>query len=305
MRTFTLGFVLTALALALAATATGRPQSPAQIAGCAKANLNLLNEGRLTLGTDNPAFPPWWGGGETRKPWKTSNPYSGKGYESAVAYEVARRLGFAKREVDWVAMLWSKSFAPGKKPFDWYQAQISATKARAKAVTFSTWYYKVNQAVVGLKSNPIARVRSLAGLKRYKLGAQVGTTSYAYITNYIRPSQQPAVYDSNSDAIAALKNRQIDGIVVDFPTTGYLVGVQVPDGEGRRPASDQGDAGGLRARLPEGEPARRLREQGDPGDAKGRDTPAPRRTLARQDGRSDPEVAQRWTDTAARGSSAA
>jgi polar amino acid transport system substrate-binding protein len=245
MRLVPFGLVLTALALA--ATATAEPQRQSQIAGCAKANLNLLNDGRLTLGTDNPAFPPWWGGGETRKPWKTSNPYSGKGYESAVAYEVARRLGFAKREIDWTALLWSKSFAPGKKPFDWYMSQISATKQRAKAVTFSTWYYKVNQAVVGLKSGPIANVRSLASLRRYKLGAQVGTTSYSYITNYIRPSQQPAVYDSNSDAIAALKNRQIDGVVVDFPSTGYIVGVQVPTAKvvGRLPTRGAQEVFGL------------------------------------------------------------
>jgi len=107
MRLVPFGLVLTALALALAATATAEPQRQSQIAGCAKANLNLLNDGRLTLGTDNPAFPPWWGGGETRKPWKTSNPYSGKGYESAVAYEVARRLGIARREIDSTALLWN------------------------------------------------------------------------------------------------------------------------------------------------------------------------------------------------------
>lgn len=232
---------------AAADTATTETTETAAEDECAKESLNLVNPGQLTIGTDNPAFPPWWGGGETRKPWKTSNPYSGKGYESAVAYEVARRLGFARGEVDWAAMLWSKSFAPGKKPFDWYMSQISATKQRAKAVTFSTWYYKVNQAVVGLKSSPIARVRSLASLKRYKLGAQVGTTSYSYITNYIEPSQQPAVYDSNSDAIAALKNRQIDGLVVDFPSTGYIVGVQVPSAKvvGRLPTRGTQEVFGL------------------------------------------------------------
>src|SRR5262245_27026870 len=93
--------VLTALALALAATATGSPSAADQVPGCAKGSLNLVNDGRLTLGTDNPVFPPWWGGGETRKPWKVSNPYSGQGYESAVAYAVARMLGFAKAQVQW------------------------------------------------------------------------------------------------------------------------------------------------------------------------------------------------------------
>ena len=86
----------------------------------------------------------------------------------------------------------------------------------------------MNQAVVALKTNPLSRVRSFAGLKRYKLGAQVGTTSYAYITRFIRPSESPSVYDSNADAVAALKNRQIDGLVVDFPSTGFITAVQVP-----------------------------------------------------------------------------
>jgi polar amino acid transport system substrate-binding protein len=247
MRTVLFGLTLMTLALGLAATATGKPAAPAQIPGCAKASLNLLNEGRLTLSTDNPAFPPWWGGGETRKPWKTSNPYSGKGYESAVAYEIARRLGFARGEVDWTPVLFSKSFAPGKKPFDWYMAQVSVSRERARAVTFSTSYYNVNQAVVGLKSNAIVKVRSLAGLKRFKLGAQVGTTSYAYIRNYIEPTQQPAVYDSNADAVAALKNRQIDGLVVDFPSTGYIVNVQVPTAKvvGRLPTQGPQEVFGL------------------------------------------------------------
>jgi polar amino acid transport system substrate-binding protein len=247
MRTVLFGLTLMTLALGLAATATGKPAAPAQIPGCAKASLNLLNEGRLTLSTDNPAFPPWWGGGETRKPWKTSNPYSGKGYESAVAYEIARRLGFARSEVDWTPVLFSKSFAPGKKPFDWYMAQVSVSRERARAVTFSTSYYNVNQAVVGLKSNAIVKVRSLAGLKRFKLGAQVGTTSYAYIRNYIEPTQQPAVYDSNADAVAALKNRQIDGLVVDFPSTGYIVNVQVPTAKvvGRLPTQGPQEVFGL------------------------------------------------------------
>jgi polar amino acid transport system substrate-binding protein len=247
MRTLYVVLALSTLALALAATATGRPEAPAQIPGCATANLNLLNEGRLTLGTDNPAFPPWWGGGETRKPWKTSNPYSGKGYESAVAYGIARRLGFTKAEVDWTPVLFARSYAPGKKPFDFYLAQVSVSKERARAVTFSTSYYNVNQAVVGLKTNSISRVRSLAGLRRYKLGAQVGTTSYSYITRFIRPSQQPAVYDSNADAVAALKNRQIDGLVVDFPSTGYIVNVQAPTATvvGRLPTQGPQEVFGL------------------------------------------------------------
>ena len=227
MRKALFGLVLTGLALVLVATATGRISAPAAIPGCAKGSLNLLNEGQLTLATDNPAFNPWWAGGSKTKDWELNDPSTGKGYESAVAYEIARRLGFTRAQVTWKAVPFTRSFAPGKKPFDWYMAQVSAYPERRKAVTFSTSYYNVNQAVVGLKSNAISKVRSLAGLKKYLLGAPVATTSYAYITKYIKPSQSPRVYDTLADAVNALKNKQIDGLVVDFPSTGYITGVQV------------------------------------------------------------------------------
>ena len=229
MRLAILGVALTSLALVLAATATGNPAESAQSGSCAKANLNLVNEGRLSLATDNPAFPPWWGGA-AKKPWEVSNPASGKGYESAVAYAVARQLGFSKAQVSWSAVPFNNSFRPGKKPFDWYMAQVSFAPERAKNVSFSNAYYFVNQAVVANAGTPISRVRTVAGLRSYKLGAQVGTTSYTYITRFIRPSQSPAVYDSNNDAISALNAGQIDGIVVDLPTAFFVVAVQLDDG---------------------------------------------------------------------------
>jgi polar amino acid transport system substrate-binding protein len=230
MRTVLFGLTLTSLALVLAATATGTPSQPAQTGSCAKANLNLVNDGRLSLATDNPAFPPWWGGAE-RRPWEVSNPASGKGYESAVAYAVAKQLGFTKAQVTWSAVPFNNSFRPGKKPFDFYMAQVSYSKQRAQNVSFSNSYYFVNQAVVGNAGTPITRVGTVAGLRPYKLGAQVGTTSYAYIESIIRPSQSAAVYDSNNDAISALNAGQIDGIVVDLPTAFFVVAVQLDDGE--------------------------------------------------------------------------
>ena len=213
----------------LAATATGSPAEPAQSGSCAKANLNLVEDGQLSLATDNPAFPPWWGGA-AKKPWEVSNPASGKGYESAVAYAVAKQLGFAKGQVEWSAVPFNNSFRPGNKPFDFYMAQVSFAPERARNVSFSNSYYFVNQAVVANAGTPISRVRTVAGLRRYKLGAQVGTTSYSYITRFIRPSQSPAVYDSNNDAISALNSGQIDGIVVDLPTAFFVVAVQLENG---------------------------------------------------------------------------
>jgi polar amino acid transport system substrate-binding protein len=222
-----------AAALALAATATGASTTPAgaaAIPGCAVGTLNLVDDGVLTIGADNPAFPPWFGGAEKTKPWKVSDPYSGKGYESAVAYAVAKQLGFPKAKVKWTVVPFTNSFRPGKKPFDFYITQVSYSPERARAVDFSKSYYFVNQAVVGRKGTPIAKAKSIAALRPFKLGAQVGTTSYTYITKYIRPSSKPLVYDTNDAAVQALKNGQIDGIVVDLPTAFYVTAVQVDDG---------------------------------------------------------------------------
>jgi polar amino acid transport system substrate-binding protein len=227
MRTAFFGLALTTLALALAATAIGGPAAPAQSSDCEKGSLDLYKEGRLTIGADNPAFPPWWGGGQTRKPWKISNPYSGKGYESAVAYAVTRQLGFTKSQVDWTPVPFSQSYRPGPKKFDFYISQVSYTPERAKAVDFSNAYYFVKQALVALEGTRITSAKSIAELRPYKLGAQLGTTSYTYIVKYIKPSQKPFAYDTNDLAVQALKNGQIDGIVVDQPTTFYVTTVQI------------------------------------------------------------------------------
>ena len=181
------------IALAIAAAALGGRSEAAvtatDAASCAKADLNLVKDGQLSIGTDNPAYPPWFAGGETKgRPWKINDPAKGQGFESAVAYAVAKRLGFTGTHVVWVYTPFNKAIAPGKKSFDFDINQISYTPARAKVLGFSASYYNVNQSIVGLKGKPISSVRSVAGLRKYKLGAQLGTTSYQYIVSTIKPS---------------------------------------------------------------------------------------------------------------------
>jgi len=197
---------------------------------CKAADLNLVKAGQLTVGTDNPAFPPWFGGTPPKgSTWKDSDPNSGQGFESAVAYAVASKLGFSKSDVHWVVVPFEQSFKPGSKSFDFDANQISFTPARAKAVDFSNAYYDVNQALVGLKGKPITTAKTTADVKKYKLGAQIGTTSYDYIKNNIKPTQQPSVYNTSNDVNSGLKAHQIDGIVVDLPTAFYITAVQIPE----------------------------------------------------------------------------
>src|SRR3954468_15133254 len=198
---------------------------------CQKGALPLVHEGKLTIGTDHPAYPPWFGGGEVKgSKWQINDPATGKGFESAVAYAVAKQLGFPKSQVEWTYVPFNRSYSPGNKSFDFDINQISITPARAKVVDFSSPYYDVNQAIVVLKGKPIAKAKSVAALRKYKLGAQLGTTSYDFIRNTVKPSKSPSVFPQNAAAIQALKNGQIDGIVVDLPTAFFVTAVQVENG---------------------------------------------------------------------------
>jgi polar amino acid transport system substrate-binding protein len=220
------------VALAVAAAGCGGSDTSSSSSGttasCERGDLKLVNGNKLTVGTDNPAFPPWYGGAE-KTPWKVSDPRSGEGFESAVAYAVALRLGINKPEVNWIVVPFNTSFAPGPKKFDFDINQISFKPARAKAVSFSDSYYDVNQSIVVVKGTKIASAASIADLKPYKLAAQIGTTSYDFIKDTIQPSKQPAVFDTNDAAVQALKNKQVDGLVVDLPTAFYVTAVQVPN----------------------------------------------------------------------------
>lgn len=232
MRRIVLAGVVAGLAVAAAGCGGGgKSTTAAAPAGnpCSKSNLHLLHGGQLTVGTDNPAYPPWFGG-KPGNGWKVSNPYSGEGYESAVVYALAKQLGFAKSDVKWTYVPFTKSYAPGQKSFDFDINQISYTPERAHAVDFSDSYYDVNQAIVVHKGTPIAKATSIADLKPYTLGAQIGTTSFQFIKNTIKP-KGIKVYNTNDLAVAALKANRIDGLVVDLPTAFYVTAVQVPNSE--------------------------------------------------------------------------
>jgi polar amino acid transport system substrate-binding protein len=193
-------------------------------AGCAPGALATRTAGKLTVGTDKPAYDPWF---------SEDKPENGKGFESAVAYAVADKLGYPKDKVGWVVAPFGKATAPGAKDFDFdiNINQVSISDERKQAVDFSSGYYDVRQAVIALKNSKAANAKSIADLKGAKLGAQVGTTSLDTITNTIKPSSQPAVFDSNDLAKAALKNGQVEALVVDLPTAFYITGAEVPEAQ--------------------------------------------------------------------------
>lgn len=207
---------------------------------CAKDQLETVSDGSLTVATDNPGFPPWFQDADGA-PWDPTTTPTGEGYEAAVAYAVAEQLGFSQDEVSWVVVPFNNIFRPGPKDFDFDINQVSYLPKRDEAVDFSDSYYDVEQAVITLKNSDFADAASLADLKGAQLGAQLGTTSLDAINEVVQPDEEPAVYNKNIDAITALKNGQVDGIVVDFPTSLYITAVQVPNAKvvGRLPAGEE------------------------------------------------------------------
>lgn len=184
----------------------------ASAASCAPADLHLYSPGKLTVATDSPAYAPWF---------KKNDPSNGQGFESAVAYAVAKQLGFTADQVHWTRESFNSSYTPGAKKFDFDINQISITPDRAKVVTFSDGYYTADQAVITLTKNK-DKASSLAGLKGLKLGAETATTSLTAIRDDVQPSSQPLVFDTDDQAKQALLHGQIDGLVTDLPSADYI-----------------------------------------------------------------------------------
>jgi polar amino acid transport system substrate-binding protein len=192
------------------------------LASCRSAVKNeTYSKGVLTVATDDPAYSPWF---------VNNTPSNGKGYESAVAYEVGSLLGFGHKQVKWVTEPFDSSYAPGPKAFDFDINEISVTADRAKVVTFSISYYDTTQSIVALKSNPIVQHHSPSELKKYLYGDQIGTTGLAYIYNEVHPTRTPRIYNTLDEAVAALQTKQVDAIVVDTPDGQYMASSEVKNG---------------------------------------------------------------------------
>ncbi len=225
---------LSALLLAGCGGSSDDTTGGATASSCEPGKLPTTEQGVLTVATDNPAYPPYF---------EDNDPTNGEGFESAVAYAIGKQLGYPKAKVKWTIESFNSSFAPGPKDFDFDVNQISITPVRKKAVDFSAPYYTANQAVVALKSSDAAQATSLEELQDAQLGVQVGTTSLEAAEAGIEPSSRPEVFNSSNDVVQALKNEQIDAVVVDLPTALYLTAVQVPQatvvGQFSAPGGDQ------------------------------------------------------------------
>jgi polar amino acid transport system substrate-binding protein len=222
-----------ALALSLAACASSPSASPS-----GAADEGYVTPGKLTIATGETAYYPYVIDDE---------PESGEGFEAAVAYAVADQLGFDHDDVVWVRTSFESAIAPGPKSFDFNIQQYTITDERKQAVDFSSPYYSASQAVVAIEGGKADGVDSIDGLKDLVLGAMAGSTSATTIDEAVAPNVAPQLYNSNEDAVAALKAGQIDALVLDLPTAYYATGVYIENSfiVGELPAAGVPDEWGL------------------------------------------------------------
>jgi polar amino acid transport system substrate-binding protein len=218
MRRSLIGVLSMALVLSACLGDDAGSNDPAGGDSCEIEDLALVTPGVLTVATGEPAFPPYV---------IDDDPTNKQGFEAAVAYAVANELGFTDDQVTWVRAGFNESIAVGPKDFDFNIQQYSVTEEREEVVDFSDPYYETSQALVGYADSAVIGAETVDDLKGFRLGAQIGTTSLAYIENVIQPDTPALVFDDNTAAKAALDAQQVDALVFDLPTAYFITAVEM------------------------------------------------------------------------------
>ena len=218
--------LLAALALVAAACGGDDAEGVDSSVSCEFADLNLVTSGTLTVATGDPAFPPWVGVGDDN----FDVPESKTGFEGGLVYALAAEMGFSDDQVVWVRTGFEEVITAGPKDWDFNIQQYSITEARDEVVDFSNPYYVTRQALVTFKGSQYETVSSIDDLKDAKLGVALGTTSFDFVEDVIKPDSEVAVYDENVDVEAAMNADQLDGMVVDLPAAYYMTAVQIENG---------------------------------------------------------------------------
>lgn len=198
---------------ALTLSAACGSDSSAKSAGSDSSDITqqTVTPGKLTIATGDPAYEPWV---------MNDKPESGKGYEAAVAYAVAEKMGFKKSDVVWTRTTFDSAIAPGAKDWDMNIQQFGITPERKKAVDFSASYYNDSQSIIVKKDGKYAKAKSLSDLKDATVGAMVGTEGYKYAKK-IKDDVQ--TFNDDSAVAQALDAGQIDALVTSTVECVYMV----------------------------------------------------------------------------------
>lgn len=191
----------------------------------------VLTKGHMTIATDDPVYSPWF---------IDNDPANAEGYEGALAYDIASKLGFPAKDVTWVVEHYAQSYQPGTKDFDFDINEIVYTPAWKSNIEFSESYYNVTQSLVAMDSDPIVLHHTPAKLKTYHYGALTGSPAAAYVTNKIKPKTPVTTFAGLPAAVAALETGQIDALAIDTPTGNYVATTDILGDNGAHLATQVG-----------------------------------------------------------------
>ena len=184
-----------------ATTGAGAPSGDTT---CEAGELPTLTDGVLTVGAGEPYLP-----------WYVGEPESGEGFESALIYAVADRLGYAAEDVRWETVTFEQIVSPAVKPFDVAAYQTSITDERRQAVDFSSPYLTTRQGVIVMEDGPYADATTLADLEGARIGVTAAQTSLTLAEAAFGEDADISPYSAAGDGMQALQSGTIDAMVKD------------------------------------------------------------------------------------------
>lgn len=186
------------------------------VTGCAKGGLATFAAGTLTLSTGIVTRAPWVSGPVQKG--RSADPRNGQGYDAAVGYALAARLGFDKDHVTWRAAAFADVLSPGPKPWDVNVNQVTIRDDRRAAVDLSRPYYVVRQAVVTLEGRPAAHAASLQAFETVRFAVVTGSAGEAALEQAVPLGSPAARYPDLDKVRGAVSTGTQDALVTDFLT---------------------------------------------------------------------------------------
>ena len=186
-------------ASSVASSVASSASSAAASTSAAAGELTTVEAGKLTMAT-NAAFPPYE---------MTTDAGEFEGIDIETAQALADKLGLELQidDMDFDAAL--LSVQQGKA--DIVMAGVTVTDERKAVMDFSDSYATGIQSIIVPEGSDIASPDDLAGKK---IGTQRGTTGYIYCSDDFGDDTVVA-YDDGLTAVQALKNGQVDAVVID------------------------------------------------------------------------------------------
>ncbi len=194
-------------ALALALTACGSDDSGGDGGdgggGSASSDLQLINDGQLTVCSDIP-YPPF--------EYQKGSDYTG--FDMDLMKEIAKGLDLKMVVQDSAFEGLQSGLSLNSGQCDVVASAMTITDARAKNLDFTDGYYDSKQSLLVPVDSDIASIDDLSGRK---VGVQQGTTGKTYAEENAPDDAEIVSFPSDGEMFPAIQAGQVDALLQDLP----------------------------------------------------------------------------------------